>query len=174
MLAACLIAATLCAGVVLAQAKVPTAPKLEFVFELRAEVSKPIEVGQTPAGARRIVPVGAGTFEGPALKGKLIPGGADYQIIHADGFTEVDARYVLQTEKGDLIYVTNKGMRHGPADVIAKLNSGQIVDQSQIYFRTVPQFETAAPALQWLTRSIFVCVGERYPTGVVVRFFKVS
>jgi hypothetical protein len=143
-------------------------PKLEFVFELRAEVGTPVVLG-----SRRIVPVGTGTFEGPSIQGKLQPGGADYQIIHADGFTEVDARYVLETDQGELIYVSNQGMRHGPADVIAKLNAGVAVDPSQIYFRTVPHFETAAPRLQWLTRSVFVCVGERYPAGVVIQFYRV-
>jgi hypothetical protein len=146
-----------------------TPPKLEFVFELRAEVGTPVVLG-----SRRIVPVGSGTFEGPSIKGRLHPGGADYQVIHADGFTEVDARYMLETDQGELIYVSNQGMRHGPPDVIAKLNAGQSVDQSQIYFRTVPRFETAAPGLAWLTRAIFVCVGERYPAGVVIRFYRVD
>jgi len=143
-------------------------PKLEFAFELRAEVGTPVVLG-----GRRMVPVGAGTFEGPSIKGKLRPGGADYQILHPDGFTEVDARYVLETDKGELIYVVNQGMRHGPADVIAKLNAGLAVDQSQIYFRTVPRFETASPDLQWLTRAVFVCVGERHPNGVVIQFYRV-
>src|SRR5207249_1716066 len=106
-------------------------------------------------------------------KGRLLPGGADYQLIHPDGFTEVDARYVLETDQGELIYVSNKGMRHGPPDVIAKLNAGQPVDPSQIYFRTVPQFETTAADLQWLTRSVFVCVGEWHPAGVVIRLYRV-
>ncbi|MEO8097033.1 MAG: DUF3237 domain-containing protein [Acidobacteriota bacterium] len=151
---------------------VPAAPKLEFVFELTAQVSDPIK---TPSaeGERRIVPVGAGTFTGPSLRGKLIPGGADYQLIHSDGFTEIEAHYVLETEQGERVSVTNKGMRHAPADVIAKLNAGQPVDQSQIYFRTVPTFDTSAPGLKWMTRALFICTGERYPDGVKIRFYRV-
>jgi hypothetical protein len=94
-------------------------------------------------------------------------------VIHADGFTEVDAQYVLETDRGERIHVRNTGMRHGPADVIARLNAGERVDQSQIYFRTAPVFDTAAPGLQWMRRAIFICVGERYPDEVVIRFYRV-
>jgi hypothetical protein len=153
------------------------APELEFVFELKAEVDAPIQVGVTAGRERRIVPIGGGTFEGPGvdgrgIRGKLLPGGADYQVIHADGFTEIEARYVLETDQGELIYVSNRGMRHAPPEVIAKLNAGEAVDQSQIYFRVTPVFETASPRLQWLTRAVFVCTGERYPDGVKIRYYR--
>jgi hypothetical protein len=151
----------------------PTAPKLEFAFEVRAEVATPTIVGSVPGGTRRIVDVLGGSFEGPKVKGKLRPGGADWQIIRPDGFTEVDARYTLETDKGELIYVSNVGIRTAPPDVLAKLNAGQAVDQSLVYFRTVPKMETAAPGLQWLTRSIFICTGERHPNAVVIRFWRV-
>ena len=103
---------------------------LEFAFEVRAEVADPTVIGQTPNGTRRIVNILGGTFEGPKLKGKLLPGGADWQIIREDGFTEVDARYTLQTDTGHLIYVSNVGMRHAPPDVMKRLNAGETVDQS--------------------------------------------
>src|SRR5690606_21045582 len=104
---------------------------------------------------------------------EIVPGGADWQLIRADGFTEVDARYTLRTDDGKLIYVSNIGIRHAPPDVIRRLNAGERVDQSQIYFRAVPKFETAAPELEWLMRSIFIATGERYPNGVVIRFWRV-
>ena len=151
----------------------PLAPKLEFAFEVRAKVAAPTVVGSVPGGTRRIVDVLGGTFQGPKVKGKIRPGGADWQIIRPDGFTEVDARYTLETDKGELIYVSNVGVRTAPPEVLAKLNAGQVVDQALIYFRTVPKMETAAPGLQWLTRSIFVCTGERYPDAVVIRFWRV-
>jgi hypothetical protein len=151
----------------------PTPPALEFAFEVRAEVALPTVVGEVPAGTRRIIDILGGTFEGPKLKGTVRPGGADWQIIRADGFTEVDARYTLETEAGDLIYVSNLGIRHAPPDVIRRLNAGELVDQAQIYFRSVPKFETAAPDLQWLMRSIFIATGERYPDGVVIKFWRV-
>lgn len=148
-------------------------PQLEFAFEVRADVADPTVVGDLPTGTRRIIDILGGTFEGPELKGTLLPGGADWQLIHADGFTELDARYTLKTETGHLIYVSNVGIRHAPADVIRRVNEGEPVDQAQIYFRAVPRFETGAPELKWLMRSIFVATGERYPSGVVIRFWRV-
>jgi hypothetical protein len=151
----------------------PVTPKLEFAFEVRAEVANPTIVGQLPTGTRRIVDILGGTFAGPKLKGKLLPGGADWQLIREDGFTEIDARYTLQTDSGHLIYVSNVGMRHAAPEVMKQLNAGQAVDPSLIYFRAVPKFETAAPELQWLMRSIFIATGERYPKGVLIRFWRV-
>lgn len=148
-------------------------PQLEFAFEVRAKVADPIVVGEVPNGTRRIIDILGGTFEGPKVKGKLLPGGADWQIIRQDGFTEVDARYTLQTEKGDLIYVSNIGIRHAHPEIIKRLNAGEEVDQSQIYFRAVPKFEAAAPDLEWLMRSIFICTGERRPNDVLIRFYRV-
>ena len=151
----------------------PQPPQLEFVFEVRAKVADPIVIGQVPNGTRRIIDILGGTFEGPKIKGKLLPGGADWQIIRQDGFTEVDARYTLKTEKGDLIYVSNIGIRHAPPEILKRLNAGEEVDQSQIYFRTVPKFETAASDLEWLMSSIFICTGERRPNDVAIRFYRV-
>jgi len=148
------------------------APRLEFAFEVRAEVADPTVVGQLPTGLRRIVDIAGGTFEGPGLKGRVLPGGADWQLIRTDGFTEVDARYTLQTDEGHLIYVSNIGIRHAAPEIMRRLNAGEIVDQSSIYFRAVPRFETAAPELEWLMRSIFVSTGERYPNGVIIRFWR--
>jgi hypothetical protein len=152
----------------------PPAPKLTFAFELRAQVAAPLVVGSIPAGTRRIVQILGGTFSGPGLKGRIVPGGADWQIIQADGFSELDTRYTLETDKGQTIYVQNAGVRHAAPDVMKKLLAGQPVDAALVYFRTVPKFETAAPELQWLARSIFVGVGERNPSDVIVRFYKVE
>lgn len=159
----------------MAQDKPPSPPKLELVFELHAQLGAPIVLGQFTGGTtRRIIPVTGGTFDGPRIKGKVLPGGADHQVIHADGFTEVDAQYALETDRGETIHVRNTGMRHGPPELIAKLNAGETVDQSQIYFRTAPVFDTAAPRLQWMRRALFICVGERYPNEVVIRFYLVG
>lgn len=153
----------------------PAPPALEFAFEVRAEVADPVVIGELPTGqTRRIIDILGGTFEGPNVKGRIRPGGADWQLIRRDdGFTDVDARYTLETDSGELIYVTNIGIRHAPADVMRRLNAGEVVDQSAIYFRAVPKFETAAPELEWLTRSIFIATGERYPNGVIIRFWRV-
>lgn len=159
---------------VMAQQAQPAAPKLELAFELHAEVGKPDEVGVVAGGTRRVIPILGGTFTGPDLKGKILPGGADHQLLQPDGFTQLEARYVLQTDRGELLYITNRGMRHGPPEVLQRLNAGERVDPNLIYFRTAATIETASTRLQWMARSVFICVGERYPTEVVVRFYRVT
>ena len=156
------------------QAAVPQAPKLTLAMTLRVQVGPPMELGEVPKGRRRIIPILGGTFEGPNIRGKVLAGGADWQIVRADGLAELDTRYALQTEQGSLIYVQNAGMRHAPPDITKKLLAGEAVDPAQVYFKTVPAFETSAPELQWLTRAIFVGTGERYPAEVVIRVWKVD
>jgi hypothetical protein len=149
-------------------------PKLTFAFELRAQVAPPTEIGEVPHGRRRIVAILGGTVKGPQLNATVLPGGADWQLIQPDGFSELDTRYTLETDKGQRVYVQNAGIRHAAPDVMQKLLAGEIVDPKLVYFRTVPKFETAAPELQWLARSVFVGIGERFPTEVVVRFYRLE
>jgi len=147
------------------------------MLEVRAKVGEPVDVGAVPGGRRRIVPIIGGTFEGRGeltVRGRILPGGSDTQLIHADGLTEADARYTLETDRGQLILVRNRGLRHAPPDVIQALLAGRRVDPSLVYFRTTPTFETAAPELQVLTRSMFVGAGERYPEDVLLWFFRVE
>lgn len=152
----------------------PPAPRLTFAFEARVTVGTPMELGAVPEGRRRIIPITGGTFEGPLLRGRVLNQGADWQIVRPDGFADLDTRYALETDNGHLIYVQNKGMRHASPEVMKQLNSGQTVDPSVVYFRTVPVFEVSAPELDWLNRSIFVGSGERYPDAVVIRFWRVE
>jgi hypothetical protein len=152
----------------------PPPPALVFAFELRALVGEPTEIGQVPHGRRRIVQILGGTVRGPSFNATVLPGGADWQLIQPDGFSELDTRYTLETEQGQRVYVQNAGIRHAAPDVMQKLLAGQIVDPKLVYFRTVPKFETAAPELQWLARSVFVGIGERFPTEVVVRFYRLD
>jgi hypothetical protein len=149
-------------------------PKLTLAMTLRVQVGPPMELGEVPRGRRRIIPILGGTFEGPNIRGKVLAGGADWQIVRADGLAELDTRYALQTEQGSLIYIENAGMRHAPPDITKKLLAGEAVDPAQVYFKTVPTFESSAPELQWLTRAIFVGTGERHPSEVVIRVWKVD
>jgi hypothetical protein len=153
---------------------VPVPPPLVFVMELRVRVDRPMEIGTIPRGRRRIVPIRGGTFEGPGVRGTVLDGGADWQVVHADGLTELDTRYTLQTDAGEPIYIQNAGLRHAAPEIAAMLLAGEAVDPSLVYFRTVPTFETASPRLQWLTRAIFVGDGERHPDSVVIRVWKVD
>jgi hypothetical protein len=151
----------------------PEPPRLEFAFEVKVQVADPMVIGKVRAGERRIIDILGGTFEGPRIRGKVLPGGADWQLIGEDGFTNIDARYTLETSKGQLIYVSNIGIRHASEETMQRLNSGQEVDPSLVYFRAIPTFETAAAELDWLTRSVFISSGERYPNGVIIRFWRV-
>jgi len=150
------------------------APALVFALEIRAELGTPLELGAVPQGRRRIIPIQAGTFEGPGIRGTVLPGGADWQIVRADGFTELDTRYTLRTDRDELIHIRNAGIRHAAPEIMGRLLAGEDVDPALVYFRTVPVFETGAPRLQWLTRAIFVGAGERHPDHVVIRVWRVE
>jgi hypothetical protein len=147
-------------------------PQLEFVFEAHVEIAAPLIIGATPRGERRMIPITGGVFEGPSLRGRILPGGADWQVLRPDGVTELYARYPLETDSGAIIQVINRGLRHGPFEVMERLRAGQPVDPLLYYFRAAPEFETAAPELAWLNKSLFVATGERHPARVVVRFWK--
>ena len=151
----------------------PNSPELRFVFEIAVDVQTPLDLGQTQAGHRRIVMIAGGVVSGPRLQGRVLPGSADWQILRPDGAADLDARYTIQVEDGALIYVLNRGVRHGPAEVLARLNKGEHVDPASYYFRSAAAFETSAAAHAWLTRAVVVGVGERYPDKVVIRFWEV-
>jgi len=149
-------------------------PALVHVADVNVEIGTPMVVGATAQGLRRVIPITGGTVEGPRLSGRILPGGADFQIIREDGLAELHARYVIEASSGALVYVENTGIRHGPREAIERLNRGEAVDPALIYFRTVPRFETAAPALAWLTRGIFICSGARHPDRVQLGYFEVT
>jgi Protein of unknown function (DUF3237) len=150
-----------------------TAPELRFAFEIAVEVHPALDLGQTQAGHRRVVPIAGGLVSGPKLQGRILPGGADSQILRPEGTADLEARYTIQSEDGALIYVVNRGLRHGPREVLARLNQGEQVDPGAYYFRSAAIFETSAPQHLWLTRAIVIGAGERYPDKVVIRFWEV-
>src|SRR5690606_31398814 len=117
----------------------PQPPKLTLAFEMHVQVAQPVDLGEVTHGRRRIVEILGGTFEGPEIKGRVVPGGADWQMIQPDGFSELDTRYSLETDQGEIIYVQNFGIRHAPPEVMQRLNAGESVDPSLVYFRTMPR-----------------------------------
>jgi hypothetical protein len=149
-----------------------TPPGLSFAFEIAVDVQPPLDLGQTQIGHRRIVTIASGVVSGPKLQGRLLPGGADWQILRPDGTADLDARYTIQADDGALIYVINRGVRHGPPEVLARLNRGEPVDPASYYFRSAATFETSAAQHAWLTRAVMIGVGERYPDQVIVRFWE--
>lgn len=143
------------------------------LMTMRLTVNGMQAIGDTPNGARRIGLVGGGTFEGARLNGSILPGGADWIMARPDGSTTLDVRLVLQTDDGALIGMTYRGMRHGPAEVMAKVNAGAFVDPSLYYFRTAVFFETASEKYDWLNRAIAIGTGSRPPEGPVYDVFEV-
>lgn len=153
----------------------PTEPKLTFAFELHATLGPATEVGKLANGAvRRIIPVTGGTFQGPGIKGTVLAGGADWQIVTPDGLAVLDARYTLQTDAGQFIYVSNKGIRHGQPEVLKRIASGEDVDPSDYYMRTVLEMEASAPELEWMRRSLFLGSGARVKDAVIIAFYRVD
>jgi hypothetical protein len=150
-----------------------TPPPLEHVLHLEVTVDRPVEIGPTPAGHRRVIPITGGTVSGPLLTGRVLPGGADFQVIRTETETVAEARYVIETDQGERVYVENTGLRTGSAEDIARLRQDLPVDPARIYFRSTPRFETSAPRLAVLTSHVFVGSGVRHPAGVVFDFFRV-
>ena len=147
------------------------APQPEFIAEVQAEVAAPIVIGAGATGERRIVPIIGGRVSGPRLRGEILPGGADFQLIRPDGVAEIEARYALRLNDGALVHVVNRGLRHAAPEDVERLLRGEAVPPERVYFRTAPRFETAAPAHAWLRRRLFVGLGERQPAAVIVRIF---
>lgn len=149
-------------------------PQLKFFADLEVEVDRPQEVGRGPRGVRRIIRILGGNATGQGWRARVLPGGADFQLLVSDTLAELDARYMLETDAGERIYVTNRAVRSGPPELMAKLARGEPVDPAAIYFRCSPSFETAAPSLAWINERIFVGTGVRQPDRVLMRFFELA
>lgn len=150
-------------------------PHLSKVFRLEAALGAPLDFGEVAHGHRRIVPQTGGTFSGPELNGRLLPGAsADWQILRPDGTAFGDIRYTLQTDGGDLLYVRSRSVRHGDVEVLARLGRGEEVDASEYIFRASTEIETAAPQLDWLNRGVFISVGGRQAGGVIYDVYLVQ
>jgi hypothetical protein len=152
-------------------------PALQHVFDLTVYVAAPIEagtvIGLNSRGKRRIIPITGGNATGK-ISGTVLPGGADFQIVVSETTADLDARYMIQLDTGENIFVQNHALRRGAAADIAKLVRGEPVAPEAIYFRCVPTFEVSSPALEWLTQSIFVGTGARYPDRVQLSIFRVA
>ena len=147
------------------------APTLDHFADLTVEVGQPQVLSDSARGLRRVVPITGGGARGMGWTARVLPGGSDFQLIVSDTLSELDARYGLETDAGDLVYVHNRAIRAASADVMARLLRGEAVDPSQIYFRCSPTFETTSPALRWATERMFVGAGVRHPAQVVMRFY---
>lgn len=149
-------------------------PELKFFADLSVHVDKPQEVGKTHHGVRRVIPILGGTVQAQGWRGRVLSGGADFQLLLGPSMAELDARYVIETDAGDMIFVTNRAVRTASPEVMAKIIRGEPVDPSTVYFRCSPSFETASPTLSWIAERLFVGTGARHPDKVVMRFFEVA
>ena len=150
-------------------------PRLTRIYRLEAALGEPIDVGDVGAGRRRIVPWTGGTFSGPELNGKLLPGAsADWQVVLADGTALGDIRYTLATDDGDLLDVRSHSIRHGSPAVLARLASGEAVEPDEYVFRAATRIETGAEALAWMNKGVFVTVGGRRAGGVTYETYLVE
>jgi hypothetical protein len=151
----------------------PIVPSLVHLFRAEVLLGSVQEIGETPLGRRRIIPISGGKFEGERLRGEVLPGGADWQLVRPDGVALLDARYTLRTDDGALIYVSNRGVRHGPPEVLTRLARGEDVDPALYYFRATPTFETGSAQYVWLNNLVAVCSGVRKREAVVLEFWEV-
>jgi hypothetical protein len=147
---------------------------LKYVFTAWVQVDPPLFIGQVDPGERRVINIIGGSFSGPKIRGTILPGGADWQIVRPDLTAFLEARYTLRTDDGALIYVNNVGIRTGPTEVLRRLASGEEVPPTEYYFRTSPKFETGSEKYAWLNRAIFVAAGKREPANVVLDFFRLT
>jgi hypothetical protein len=150
----------------------PPSLPTRLLFTLEVEVGRPVEIGETPGGARRYIPLLGGRFVGE-IEGDLVPGGVDWQTVLPDGMLEISAHYALKTRAGEMIEVLSNGLRHARQDVLARLSRGDSVSAQEYYFRTHIRFRTAAPSLAYLNTLLAVSMGERFPTSVRLSVFRV-
>jgi hypothetical protein len=136
------------------------------IFTIHAELDDIMNLGRTPYGERRIIGILGGSVRGARLSGRVLPGGADWQIIRGDGVADISARYTIETDAGARILVSSEGLRHGPPAVMQRLAQGDSVDPALYYFRTVLRFETADPAVDWLNRILALARGRREARSV--------
>lgn len=152
----------------------PPAPALLPMTRIRCEVGALVSLGNTPQGERRYVPLGGGTAHGAELEGEIVAGGIDWQLARSDGVLEIAAHYVIRTADGALIEVTSDGLRHGPAEVMARLARGEAVPREAYFFRTLMRFTTGAPAWAHLNKVMAIAVGQREARAVLLDVYRLA
>jgi hypothetical protein len=143
------------------------------LFVMRLDVRKLQVVGATPGPYRRVGVIFGGAFEGERMSGEVLEGGSDWQAVRNDGATTLDVRLILKTGDDALIAMAYQGIRHGPPDIVERIDKGEAVDPATYYFRTAPLFETAAPKYDWINRIVAVGIGHRRADGPIYSVFEV-
>jgi hypothetical protein len=151
----------------------PDPIRLQWLMTAQVQVLRPLQVGQIPTGFHQGVPIGDGSFAGPRLRGTVIAGSHDWQLIQSDGLARLDVTGAMLTHDNVTIRVSSKGMRHGPPEVMARLNAGEVVPPDQYYMRALARFDAPAGPYDWLNKALFVSWGERYANRVVIHYYQV-
>jgi hypothetical protein len=148
--------------------------KSRHLFTIKMKLPPTLELGDTPAGNRRVFAVSGGEFSGDRLRGEVLPqAGSDMLLVGADGSSRQDVRLILRTDDGALILMTYRGVRHAPPAINARIARGESVGPSEYYLRTAPFFETSSPEYGWLNKIVSVGIGERQSDGVVYETFEI-
>lgn len=148
--------------------------QLEPLMTYTATLKDPVEVGPGPFGMRTIHDVTGGVFEGPRLKGKLLPSGADWLLMGEDGVGRLDVRGTLETDDGARIYVHYRGILVFNEKAAEALAGGAETDFGDTYFVTQPRFETGDPRYTWINQIVAVAEGRVLPNAVEYKVYQVN
>ncbi len=144
------------------------------LFTITMGLPPTLELGDTPAGKRRVFTVSDGEFAGDRIRGEVLPqASSDLLLVRADASSQQDVRLILRTDDGALILMTYRGVRHASAEVNARIARGERVAASEYYLRTAPFFETSSPKYAWLNQIVSIAIGERQPDGVRYEVFEI-
>lgn len=148
--------------------------KSRHLFTITMRLAPTLELGDTPAGKRRVFTVSTGQFIGDRLRGEVLPqAGSDLLLVRQDGSSQQDVRLILRTDDGAMILMTYRGVRHASDEVNAKVARGEAVSPTDYYLRTAPFFETSSSKYVWLNKIVSVAVGARQPDGVSYEVFEI-
>ena len=148
--------------------------KSRHLFTITMKLAPTLELGDTPAGKRRVFTVSSGQFIGDRLRGEVLPqAGSDLLLVRQDGSAQLDVRLILRSDDGALILMTYRGVRHAAEEVNARIARGEQVAASDYYLRTAPFFETSSSKYAWLNEIVSVAVGQRQPDGVSYEVFEI-
>jgi hypothetical protein len=162
-------------GGLVGAAETPLPLRSDYAFTADVQVTAPVVVGQAPLGLRRFIPITGGTVNGPMLKGRVLEGSGDWQVVRGDGVISLEARYTLESDDGVRIAVTNRGLRVASPEVTARMMRGAAVRPDEYYFRTAAEFEAPAGSrYEWMNKALFVGIAERKSDAAIVHFYRIN
>jgi hypothetical protein len=174
-LAAALIAMTVTATTSTSAADQPLPLQSRFAFTATVDVAPISVVGTGPVGERRFIPIEGGQVKGPLFNGRVLKGSGDWQVLRPDGVISLEARYIIESDDGVRISVTNRGLRVASPEVTARMMKGEPVAPSEYYFRTAAELEAPVGSkYEWVNKAVFIGVAERKHNAAVVHFYQVQ